>query len=550
MNFSVVATKTPMDALSALRTMPIGSVDLVLSDVHMPQMSGMQLQAQVAKEFDLPIVLMSGDNNEDLMIKGLEGGAELYFIKPIALGDLKNLWQLVVRRRKCKGAIAAVPPAAASNLRRTQSSSQDVDADPSIQRPRTELKERRRKHSRRSGSSGIGADGAAAGYGSTRPKKQKMVWTAALHAQFCEAVEIIGLEKAVPKKILEYMNVPGLTRENIASHLQKYRLFLKRVFGGMSGSGVQSLRRAWNEKPFISNFALSHLPLLAGNFEEGSSGNLAQQAMTSTTMIPPHNSAINAGASSNFTPQTVGRVELPSLSMNQPKLYHLPTPGGSTPPLIPQISSSHRMNGTDAVPSHHLLSHQDFSTQFFHPPAAVRVSHGDRHPFGSDQPKLVVESSGCSRHGICVMADDINADQYYYGSDYNFNNDPVQRQSPSCLSPELSDLVKELESDDIGNENIDTIKFDDASFRQLAGDDRNSARNNVFGQANVGYTNQVFSNHGFPVELFNLHVSTPENLNTLNQGQSGEAQIFEPDGHHEGYSTEASIKSLYNSNLL
>ena len=53
--------------------------------------------------------------------------------------------------------------------------------------------------------------------------RRRMVWTNALHKRFAKAVDTLGLHTAVPKAIMELMQVPGLTRENIASHLQKYR---------------------------------------------------------------------------------------------------------------------------------------------------------------------------------------------------------------------------------------------------------------------------------------------------------------------------------------
>jgi len=59
-------------------------------------------------------------------------------------------------------------------------------------------------------------------------KRSKLVWTPQLHEQFVEAVQKLGVNTAVPKAIMKMMNVDGLTRENVASHLQKYRLALKR----------------------------------------------------------------------------------------------------------------------------------------------------------------------------------------------------------------------------------------------------------------------------------------------------------------------------------
>nr|XP_027186960.1 two-component response regulator ARR10-like [Cicer arietinum] len=50
-------------------------------------------------------------------------------------------------------------------------------------------------------------------------KKFRWSWTQQLHNQFVTVVNELGLENAKPKKILKIMGVPGLTRENIASHL-------------------------------------------------------------------------------------------------------------------------------------------------------------------------------------------------------------------------------------------------------------------------------------------------------------------------------------------
>lgn len=69
-------------------------------------------------------------------------------------------------------------------------------------------------------------------------KRPRLVWTPQLHKRFVDAVAHLGIKNAVPKTIMQLMSVDGLTRENVASHLQKYRLYLKRMQGLNSGSGI------------------------------------------------------------------------------------------------------------------------------------------------------------------------------------------------------------------------------------------------------------------------------------------------------------------------
>lgn len=62
----------------------------------------------------------------------------------------------------------------------------------------------------------------------TRSGKRRLKWTPELSELFRRAVEKLG-PSAVPSAILEEMGVKGLTRGNISSHLQKYRMETKQL---------------------------------------------------------------------------------------------------------------------------------------------------------------------------------------------------------------------------------------------------------------------------------------------------------------------------------
>ncbi|KAL9326790.1 hypothetical protein ACSQ67_007435 [Phaseolus vulgaris] len=61
-------------------------------------------------------------------------------------------------------------------------------------------------------------------------KKMKVDWTPELHKKFVKAVEQLSIDQAIPSRILELMKVEGLTRHNVASHLQKYRMHKRQIF--------------------------------------------------------------------------------------------------------------------------------------------------------------------------------------------------------------------------------------------------------------------------------------------------------------------------------
>ncbi|CAN1230318.1 Transcription activator GLK1 [Linum perenne] len=74
-------------------------------------------------------------------------------------------------------------------------------------------------------------------------RKMKVDWTPELHRRFVAAVEQLGVDKAVPSRILELMGIHCLTRHNVASHLQKYRSHRKHLLAREAEAASWSQRR-------------------------------------------------------------------------------------------------------------------------------------------------------------------------------------------------------------------------------------------------------------------------------------------------------------------
>ncbi|XVF28250.1 hypothetical protein REPUB_Repub15cG0013400 [Reevesia pubescens] len=194
--------------------------DIVISDVHMPDMDGFKLLEHIGLEMDLPVIMMSADDGKHVVMKGVTHGACDYLIKPVRIEALKNIWQHVVRKRKNEWKDFEQSGSVEEGDRQPKQS-EDADYSSSANEGNWKSSKKRKdeedENDERDDTSTL--------------KKPRVVWSVELHQQFVAAVNQLGIDKAVPKKILELMNVPGLTRENVASHLQKYRLYLRRLSG-------------------------------------------------------------------------------------------------------------------------------------------------------------------------------------------------------------------------------------------------------------------------------------------------------------------------------
>ena len=67
-----------------LESMQTQQPDCVVLDVHMPEINGFEVQAQLAKSgARVPVVIITGHDTPETRVRVMEGGAAAYLLKPV-----------------------------------------------------------------------------------------------------------------------------------------------------------------------------------------------------------------------------------------------------------------------------------------------------------------------------------------------------------------------------------------------------------------------------------------------------------------------------------
>ncbi|HEV3479258.1 MAG TPA: response regulator transcription factor [Gaiellaceae bacterium] len=93
-------------ALAAART---GAYDVLVLDVMMPKLSGIDVCRIVRGESDLPILMLTAKDAEVDRVLGLELGADDYVTKPFSIAELTSRIRALLRRRELDRAARAGP---------------------------------------------------------------------------------------------------------------------------------------------------------------------------------------------------------------------------------------------------------------------------------------------------------------------------------------------------------------------------------------------------------------------------------------------------------
>ena len=90
--------RTATDGKQALQEMKSWSPDLVITDLRMPNMDGLELCRAIRAESRVPIIVLSVKGEETIKVEALDAGADDYITKPFNVNELLARVRAALRR--------------------------------------------------------------------------------------------------------------------------------------------------------------------------------------------------------------------------------------------------------------------------------------------------------------------------------------------------------------------------------------------------------------------------------------------------------------------
>jgi two-component system KDP operon response regulator KdpE len=105
LGYSVIEAKTGEEALEKMRS---DSPDLVLLDLNMPGIGGLETCRAIRETADTPVIVLSVRNTERDKVQALDAGADDYVTKPFGIQELLARVRAAMRRVPASGESSAM----------------------------------------------------------------------------------------------------------------------------------------------------------------------------------------------------------------------------------------------------------------------------------------------------------------------------------------------------------------------------------------------------------------------------------------------------------
>lgn len=87
------------DGRSGLERVEKGDIDLIILDLMLPMMSGIEVCRRVRKFSDIPIIMLTAKDDISDKVTGLDSGADDYVTKPFAIEELLARIRVALKRK-------------------------------------------------------------------------------------------------------------------------------------------------------------------------------------------------------------------------------------------------------------------------------------------------------------------------------------------------------------------------------------------------------------------------------------------------------------------